>query len=296
MIQAVYVESSSRCNLSCAYCFRTGRNYPAKNRDLEPELFAKLVGDLGQARAELLGQGRPDLFLHSFGEPTLNPALEDMVRLAARSGLFGGIRFVSNLLAVSPARYHGYFQAGLTGLYVSLDTLRPEAIAATRRGTDLPLLLARLEELAAAHAPRLCVISVLTHENKAELPRLAELLLRLAIPTWNIQLLNTHAGGFGLEAAEVAGLKADLLARCPGMTVNFEEQTLLSCAQPFTTLAVNALGYLVPCCSMTDHEVTHFGNIAERPLGELYFGEPYAAFRQGFRKERPKACENCPYY
>jgi len=295
MIRSVYVESSSRCNLSCAYCYRTARSYESKNRDLPPALFDALLAGLAAMRTELPEQGA-DLFLHSFGEPTLNPALTGMIAKAAGSGLFGAIRFVSNLLATPPASYGGYFDAGLTGLYISLDTLAPGVIAATRRGTDLPLLLARLEELARAHAPRLSVITVLTPSNKGELPLLADFLRGLRIPVWNIQLLNTHQGGFGLEAGEVSRLKAGLAAHTEGMTVNFEEQSLLHCSQPFDTLAMNAMGYLVPCCSMTNHEVLHFGNIGQTPLAEIYNGEAYAGFRAGFRDNRPFACADCPYY
>ena len=296
MIESIYIESSSKCNLACTYCYRTNHEYASKNCNMPLSLFIKIMDDCERGRERLFGQGRPNLFLHSYGEPTLNPDLGAMVGEAARRGLFGGIRLVSNLLACPPEAYDFLFANGLDGLYVSLDTLVPEHIAATRRGTDLPRLLAALEAVAARHADKLCVITVLTPTNKAALLPLADHLKALAIPIWNIQLLNTRRGCFGLSADEVSRIKADVLARCPGMIVNFEEESLMQCRQPFTTLAINAMGRLTPCCSMTNHEIIHFGNVAEADLAALCHGAAYASFRELFAKVRPPACAGCPYY
>jgi radical SAM protein with 4Fe4S-binding SPASM domain len=296
MIETLYVETSSRCNLACAYCYRTGREYASKNRDMPPALLQKLVADCCGQRERLFGALKPDIFLHSYGEPTLHPELAAMIRCAAQAGLFGNIRFVSNLQAVPPDTYRHYFDAGLTGLYVSLDTLNAEHLGQTRRGTDLPRLLDALAKLSEDHADRLCVISVLTPTTRHALPDVGALLSRHGIGVWNVQLLNTRNGRFGLDADTVSGIKEDLLGRFPALTIRFEEESLLSCRQPFTTLAVNAMGYLTPCCSLTNHEVIAFGNVGEAPLADLCHGEPYTAFRRHFREKRPPACAGCPYY
>lgn len=296
MIQAIYVETSSRCNLHCCYCYRSSRDYASKDRLMPLALFEKLVADLAAERQRLLGDSRPDIFLHGYGEPTLNPQLDRMVDVAAQSGLFHDIRFVSNLQARPPQAYHKYFQAGLTGLYVSLDSLKQEHVARTRRGTDVARLLDALATLAADYADRIWLISVLTPTNKDELPAVGEFLRRHGIATWNIQLLNTRKGRFGLDKDEVSRIKAGLVAAFPELTINFEEESLLACRQPFTTLTVNAAGYLTPCCSLTDHEVVHFGNLAEAGLGALYEGGAFSAFRELFDRKCPPACAGCPYY
>lgn len=296
MIRSIYVETSSRCNLACVYCYHTGQRYASRDKLLPVDMLAKLLTDALASREALFGAQKPDIFLHAYGEPTLHPQLADCVRLAADSGLFGAIRFVSNLQAVEPAAYEAYFEAGLTGLYVSLDTLRPEDLEQTRRGTNLEKLLAGLDVLARKHADALCVISVLSPTNKDMLPAVGAFLDERRIPVWNIQLLNTRQGRFGLDADAVADIKAALLTRFPGMRINFEEASLLHCRQPFNTLVVNAAGYLTPCCSLTNHEVVHFGNIAEADLATLWNGPAYAAFRETFARKAPPACAGCPYY
>jgi len=296
MIEALYVETSSLCNLSCVYCYRTGRDYSSKNRNMPLGLFKKIVADCVREREALFSGRKPDIFLHSYGEPTLNPHLEEMVATACGAQIFAQIRFVSNLLALAPERYRAFFDAGLTGLYFSLDSLDPGHVSATRRGTDLERLLESVTALAGDYADKLCPISVLTTVNKDELPRVGAFLHGLGMRTWNIQLLNTRKGRFGLDRDVVSRLKDELLRRFSGMTINFEEESIMACRQPFTTLEINAMGYLTPCCSMTNHDVTHFGNVAEASLAELCFGEAYAAFREEFRTRQPKACANCPYY
>lgn len=296
MIRAIYVETSSRCNLACAYCYRTGRTYASRDRLLPEALFDKFLADAAAGREALFGPTRPDLFLHGYGEPTLHPGLADFVGRAAGSGLFGAIRFVSNFQAVEPAAYEAYFRAGLSGLYVSLDTLRPGDLERTRRGTRLPRLLGAIEAVARDHAEALCVISVLTPDTRDALAAVGQWLRARRIPVWNVQLVNTRQGRFGLDAAEVARIKAETLAAFPELRINFEEQSLLRCNQPHDTLVLNAAGHLTPCCSMTNHEVVHFGRLDQADLASLWHGPAYAAFRDTFDRARPPACATCPYY
>ncbi|SLM30961.1 hypothetical protein MTBBW1_2560002 [Desulfamplus magnetovallimortis] len=317
-ISTIYVETSSKCNLSCSYCYRTSHDYESKNHNMPIVLFNKLISDFKINKKTLFRDSSPDIFLHGYGEPTLNPNLDKMVKTASDAKIFNHIRFVSNLQALPLKKYHRFFNMGLTGLYISLDCVTPDtkidynqtdygqinydqiminnAKKNIRTGTNLNKLMANISKLSESFADKLYIISVLTPDNFEEISRIGDFLQKNNILVWNIQLLNNRREKFSLNPMSVSKLKAKIQKKFSNMQINFEEESLLKCNQPFTTLMINSLGYFTPCCSMTNHEIIHFGNAGQKSAQSICFGEKYESFRQEFKKQRPRACEKCPYY
>lgn len=289
-LEAVYLETSSRCNLACSYCYRTLHDYPGKGKLMDFGVFERVLESLKA------NDSRPSLFLHGFGEPTLHPRIGDMVALAKQSGLFGQVGFVSNLCAVDQKAYREYFRRGLERLFFSLDTLRPELLADTRRGMDLPRALGVLRGLAPDFKGRITPITVLSQANLDQIEELGALFSELGIEEWNVQLHHTHKGGFGVSAQEASEAKAKAAALFPRLTLHFEEPGLFRCRQPFNTLVVNASGHVTPCCSLTNHQVIDFGDAATTDVLACRESQGFRDFRAEFARKRPSACGQCPYY
>lgn len=296
MIEAIYVETSSKCNLSCSYCYRTRHSYASKNKHFSSRLFSKLINDLGCKKNVLFGENTPVMYLHGFGEPTLNPDLGRMIQAATDSHLFSSIRFVSNLQAIKPSGYYQYFETGLDLLYISIDSVKQIDYKLKRKGTKSKDLLSALSKIAIEYSNRLSIITVLSDQNISELTAIGEFLNQLKISKWNIQLLNTGNVDFAVDAHLVTQLKKDLTKNFNDINISFEEESLFACEQPFNTLVINSMGYFVPCCSMTNHEVKNFGNLLKENVAQVWYGEKYVAFRTKFRKRRPVLCKQCPYY
>lgn len=292
----VYIETSSRCNLSCTYCYRQDYSYDSKNKDMDFDLFKKIIDEFSPGKSGLFSREKVTLFLHGYGEPTLNPMLAEMVAYAKRSGKFNLINFVSNLLAVDKNKYDEYFKAGLSKLHFSLDSLKEEHVTSTRVGTNFEKMIDSLKYLAGKYGDKLVMITVLSQDNKDDIAELSDFLVDVGIKNWTMQLLNRRDGTFDLADDEVDSLHKELVEKGSGLIPVFEKKELLKCTQPFDNLVINAMGYLTPCCSMTDSDRINFGNVSDENIYELYESDEFKRFREKFSRERPDVCKDCPYY
>lgn len=290
-LETVYIETSSRCNLVCTYCYRTGNRYSTKNKLMGYDVFRKIIEEFPNQIFK-----KPMLFLHGYGEPTLNDQLVEMVRLAKSSGKFSSVNFVSNLLAVKKEKYHEYFEAGLTTLYISLDSLNEEKISLGRKGTYFAAFMESFSYIAEYYAKKITVITVLSSKNKDEIFSLHDFIRKNKITGWNIQLLNLRNGGFDISIEDVEFLINKLNKMKSAITINFEQEGQFKCQQPFTSMIFNADGYMTPCCSMTDSDRINFGNVKTETVCNLFSSVEFERFRARFSKQRPDICEKCPYY
>lgn len=300
--ELIYVETSTYCNLSCVHCYRTSKDFNSKNRNMSFDVFMKIIDEIEPYRKYFAAPKKyPQLFLHGLGEPTLNPHLSEMISYAYNSRKVISVAFATNLLAVEKAKYVEYFDRRLTNLYVSLDTLNRGIITNTRKGTDLNRVIDSLGYLSKRYSEQITIITVLSEQNKGEIFSLCEFIKSLNIKRWIIQLINNHLvdhrkAGFGVKSSEVANIKRALLRKSINMSISVEEEHLFKCRQPFTSIVFNVMGFVMPCCAISDHEIINFGKIQESNLYKLYNSTKFKSFRKEFVKQKPTVCENCPYY
>lgn len=141
-LRKLRISVTDRCNLRCSYCMPRDEYPWLANRDLldfsEIERLVRLLAALGVRHVRLTG-----------GEPLLRKSLHSLV---AHLRSIDGLRSVSlttngTLLGDAALALHA---AGLGGLTVSLDSLRPERFAALTRHADLPQVLAGIDAALAA--------------------------------------------------------------------------------------------------------------------------------------------------
>ena len=127
----LYIEPTNICNLRCTIC-PTGRgDITAPKGRMEPALFRKVIeGSRGRSRAETL-------FLHKDGEPLLHPDIVEMVRLAKESGVAKDVAFATNAVLLDERMSRELVAAGLSELYVSIESLDPDRYASVRVGASL---------------------------------------------------------------------------------------------------------------------------------------------------------------
>lgn len=258
-------------------------------------VFEKIIEKLDTTSRIFNAYGRPRLFLHGYGEPTLVKHLPEMLVKASESKRFSDILFVSNFNVVSHDKYDVYFRCGLTKLYCSLDTLDPKKISATRVGTDIDRLHRTLRSVAAKHGEKMLVITVLSEQNMEELPSLYDFIRNSGVSTWNIQLMNKFDGEFAVNQKTIDRLAATL-PNNSDFKVNFEGFPYPSCTQPFDTLVINVEGSVAACCTYFTSDVISFGNVLESDVTDIFESEKFRMFREEFAKGRPDICKDCPYY
>jgi uncharacterized radical SAM superfamily Fe-S cluster-containing enzyme len=131
------IEITKECNLTCSVCF--SESYPGAGGELSLDnvvALARGLRDRGLRAVTLSG-----------GEPTLHPQLLDIVRSIRKLGM--DVTLITNglRLARDPELATQLRRAGLTYLYVQMDTLRAEVCQQLRGGDYV-----QLKQQAIAHA------------------------------------------------------------------------------------------------------------------------------------------------
>ncbi|WP_246125835.1 radical SAM/SPASM family putative metalloenzyme maturase [Geobacter argillaceus] len=125
----LFVEVTTRCNLSCFMCVKQNQEGLIEDGDLSPALFQRLEPLFPQLEA---------LILNGIGEPLLHPHLEEFIRQAkAQMPANGWVGFQSNGLLMTNLRALSLVDAGLDRICLSIDALTPEKFRQMREGGEV---------------------------------------------------------------------------------------------------------------------------------------------------------------
>lgn len=183
----VYVEPTSRCNLTCRTCIRNAWEEPLG--DMSAETFDRLVEGLAAFDPP------PTVFFGGFGEPLAHPGIVDMVRRTKALGV-PKVELITNGCLLTHPMSQDLIEAGIDTLWVSLDGIHPESYGDVRLGALLPQVLdnlrgfgearRRLCDTSARAAPELGIAFVAMRRNIADLPHLLSLGLQLGASLFNV--------------------------------------------------------------------------------------------------------------
>lgn len=140
----LFVEVTSRCNLSCAMCVK------------QTDGGCSTEGDLSTASFETLAPAfstLDSLILNGVGEPLLHPRLEAMIHTARRKmPPSGRIGFQTNGLLLTPERAVSLARAGLDLVCFSIDAVTPETFRKVRKGGEMEGVERAIAAMASAKA------------------------------------------------------------------------------------------------------------------------------------------------
>lgn len=165
----LFVETTSRCNLSCAMCMKQN---PVGGRGGEGDLDLSSFGALEGALPNL-----DALVLNGVGEPLMNRRLEQFIGRARKQMREGSwIGFQSNGLLLTNLRAISLLDAGVDRICLSMDGVDATTFGAIRSGSQLLDLEHALGSLVAAK--RVCarpemeigVEFVVMRDNLSQLP------------------------------------------------------------------------------------------------------------------------------
>lgn len=138
----LFVEVTSRCNMSCAMCVKQTSGGADPEGDLSMPLFRALAPAF---------PGLDAFILNGVGEPLLHPQLEEMIRAAReRMPTEGWVGFQSNGLLLTDARAVSLASAGLDRVCFSIDGVSPETFRKIREGGEIEGVERALAAMAAA--------------------------------------------------------------------------------------------------------------------------------------------------
>ena len=239
------LEITSRCDLGCPVCLADSR---PQGQDLS---LAQVEHAL--TRAAHYEGGPPPLQIGG-GEPTQHPQLLEIVRLAAS---LGGERLEldSNGLALArdPELAHRLRQAGLSGVYLQMDTLNPAASRVVRGRDLVPSKLAAIAHCQAAGLEVVLSVTVLPGVNDQELWSLVRFGVERGLTGVNFQAL-ALSGRYPAELARGEQRLTSLhfrqeMARQSGGQLREDDLLPIPCPDPRCGLLSYALvrgGELLP--------------------------------------------------
>jgi len=138
----LFVEVTSRCNMSCAMCVKQTSGGADPEGDLSMPLFRALAPAF---------PGLDAFILNGVGEPLLHPQLEEMIRAAReRMPTEGWVGFQSNGLLLTDVRAVSLASAGLDRICFSIDGVSPETFRKVREGGEIEGVERALAAMAAA--------------------------------------------------------------------------------------------------------------------------------------------------
>jgi MoaA/NifB/PqqE/SkfB family radical SAM enzyme len=170
----VYIEPTSRCNLSCRTCIRNAWEEP--QGDMTSRTFDQLVENLKALPS------RPDIFFGGFGEPLLLSNIAEMVERV--KAVAGKVELITNGMLLTEERSRELIEAGLDTLWVSVDGATAEHYADVRLGAALPTVfdnIIRFSSLRESRysTPEIGISFVAMRKNIADLPVLIQMSDRL---------------------------------------------------------------------------------------------------------------------
>ncbi len=299
------IEPSLECNLGCVMC--PWRDLRPEQATMSGDVFSRIAGYLPLAEAVDFTGG---------GEPTMNPRLPDMVRVAKEAGCEVG--FSTNGTMVNPDLAQTLLELGLDWISFSVDGATAATYQNIRQGADFDLILSHIKGLhdlkttRGSATPRLMAVFVLMDQNYHELPDFVELAHSLGISQVTAKNLDvilkqeddtrrlfSHTGEtpppVDLESvfAEASKRATRLGLKLRRYRLQPEEVTICE-ANPLRNLFFNWAGYVSPCITLSyaetrvfggrEHLVPcqQFGHILEEPLEQIWQKIAYQEFRRPF--------------
>ena len=294
-----------RCNLGCAHCYISAGPHESAAQELDTAACLRILD-------QILAVNPAPLIILSGGEPLLR---DDLCRLAAH-GAGGGATVVvgTNGTLLTEERIAGLKEAGVQGVAVSVDSLRPSYHDNFRRGKgSLARATAALARLRAARLDFI-IQSTVTKGNRGELATLVVWAAEQQAVAFNCYFLVSTGRGAALSdlsPVDYEGVLADLArwqrdyrgrmlirAKCAPQFMRhvhvadpespiLNYQTRCPCGIQYCRITPD--GKLTPCPYLP----AVAGDLRERSFAEIWRSSPL--FRQLREGNLGGKCGRCEY-
>jgi len=165
-IKKLYIEPTTRCNLSCTKCFRHSWINESVG-DIDLATFYRAIDD----KAAL--KNTKTVFFGGMGEPLYHPNIIEMVEAVSKRGF--NVELITNATLLSKDMSHALLNAGLNKLWVSMDGFSKESYEKFSIGSQFDLVYKNLcgfndlRKQLPGHTADLGIAFVVMHSNLEQL-------------------------------------------------------------------------------------------------------------------------------
>jgi len=242
--------------------------------------------------------------LFNYGEPFLCRDLLRMVRYATDLGV-GSFTSTNGHFFGDSAVAREVVESGLSELIVCLDGADQDTISRYRKNARFDDILAGIRRVLDARralgsaTPVVELQFIVMKYNEHQIPRMREIARDLGVDRFieKTVWINPADPDFQRLAAELlpADLENSRYERRSDGTIALKGQPPRFCEYIYSTMVVNSNGEVVPCCYDVNSEYV-MGNVFREPLGAIWGGERFRAFRRRVLRERKciPMCAACP--
>ena len=292
-------DPTNICQLRCPLC-PTGLR--AQDRELgraRTELFARLMDEIG-----------PYVFFIDFfnwGEPLLNPQVEELIQIAASHKIVCNMS--TNLsLALSDDRIERLVRSGLREMVVSIDGASRETYETYRRKGDFDLVVKNLSRIVEAKRRLGLTFPVITWQflvfrfNEHERDAARALADRIGVDRLEFRTAFLDVNRFPVSAEDAKAI-ADWKPTDVAFQVEHHKSATkhhARCGWHYMSSAINWDGSVTPCCT-TFEKRDDFGTLGKdgrTSYQDVINNDAFRGVRERFAGRRadpvPHVCENCP--
>lgn len=322
----VYIEPTSRCNLSCDICIRN--SWTEIQGDMTAESFRCLLDSLRHF------DYKPAISFGGFGEPLLHPNIVEMIAQAKE--LAQRVEVITNGLLLTEQMAREFIQLGVDILWFSVDSPH------TGGHGEWSNLFSRIEMLDTlrrsfnSHLPETGFVFVATSSNVNEFPSLLRSAHRYGVSRYMVTNLLPYSEDMCSQTLytraldDVEGQPSPWLPLIQLPRIDWNEHTLIPLNQtlrvhhnirihgvsldmpggrcPFVetgAIAVSWDGAVSPCLALlhTHESYLHerartvdryvIGNINDLPLTEIWNDPNHLSFRQRVQEFNFPPCTSC---
>ncbi len=311
-LRSIQLETTSRCNLRCATCLKPEYGQDWHERDIEPQLFARILSQISEIKT------KPSVHLQGWGEPLLHADVYSHIKQLKALG--ATVSFTTNGSIMERRTADSLVDSGLDGLTFSMAGFSPATQDKFRGPGMLALVQNAIRTVVAAkdrhdtELPRLAVSYLLTEETIKELPDAVSWCGRHRVDMFATVHL-TQVGCKTQQALQfiksqpasrqyrLLRIRTHIKALLGGIQLKFKQfyPTLTPVCEknPLNSLFISANGDVSPCVFLRPpveghlnwsyrdvicrHPPLSFGNIRNAPLAEIWDRSDYRAFRDKFQ-------------
>jgi len=261
----VRIETTNACNARCTIC--PHKEMRRSVQQMDDSLYTRIIDECAEWRCG-------EVHLHNFGEPLLDPRLEEKVRYAKQKGI-PKVKIFSNGALLTETRIRGLVDAGLDEIKVSFDGATREEYESIRQPLKFDRVVANVQQCVtlrnqAGSAMRIGVACCSTTDREATMQ-----LLEKAVDDFSFGKVHNWAS-------------EDYATRSKGIRK--------PCSRVWRTFTILVDGQVSLCC--LDYDGQHLlGRIDDKTtIRDVFRGKAYQQLRLQHRHARQAEiglCSNC---
>ncbi len=309
IIDSIFIDLTSRCNLNCRYCFNED-SIKASEHDLPLSLIKKMLSEENISHI-------PNWIL-SGGEPLLYPELDEVLNLFSQKNIRSKI--ATNGILFTPDVADKWVELGVASTQISIDTLDDEKFF-DLSGRSPELMHKVLSNLSyAVKIPlRVVVASVLTKINTNDILKLMLYMYNIGVDSYTVYLFTPGSNlasmqNYTTDFYELPGIIDKLIEQYFGIcdtriidtnifpilkTPMYEKWNskldlrMHGCNAGQHSLSIKTNGKVSPCiCQNTKEFIC--GDISKAGIGEIWNSPELAEYRN-FCFKIPE-CKDCEHF